>query len=33
MKVSILGSGNGGMAVAFEWAKAGHDVFMFDFEE
>jgi Glycerol-3-phosphate dehydrogenase len=31
MKVAVLGSGNGACAVAFEWAKAGHEVFMFDF--
>lgn len=33
MKVAVLGSGNGGHAIAFEWAKAGHDVYMFDFEK
>lgn len=33
MKVGILGSGNGAMAVAFEWAQAGHDIFMFDFPQ
>lgn len=33
MQVAVLGSGNGGLAVAFEWAKAGHDVSLFDFEE
>lgn len=33
MKVAVLGSGNGGCAVAFDWAKAGHDVYLFDFEE
>jgi len=33
MKVAVLGSGNGGCAVAFEWSKAGHDVYMFDFKE
>ncbi|WZL74314.1 NAD/NADP octopine/nopaline dehydrogenase family protein [Clostridiaceae bacterium 35-E11] len=33
MKITVLGSGNGGCAVAFDWAKAGHDVFMFDFEK
>lgn len=33
MKVSVLGSGNGALAVAFEWARAGHKIFMFDFEE
>ncbi|MGM0445634.1 MAG: NAD/NADP octopine/nopaline dehydrogenase family protein [Bacillota bacterium] len=33
MKVAVLGSGNGGCAVAFDFAEAGHDVFMFDFED
>ena len=33
MKVAILGSGNGGCAMAFEWARAGHDVYMFDFPQ
>lgn len=33
MKTAVLGSGNGACAVAFEWAKAGHDVHMFDFEK
>ena len=33
MKVAVLGSGNGALAVAFEWAKAGHDIYMFDFEQ
>jgi opine dehydrogenase len=33
MKVAVLGSGNGGHAVAFELAKAGHSVFIFDFEQ
>lgn len=33
MKVAVLGSGNGALAVAFEWAKAGHEVSMFDFEQ
>lgn len=32
MKIAVLGSGNGACAVAFEWAKAGHDIYMFDFE-
>lgn len=31
MKVAVLGSGNGAHAVAFEWSKSGHDVYMFDF--
>lgn len=33
MKVAVLGSGNGGLAVAFEWSQAGHDVALFDFEQ
>lgn len=33
MKVAVLGSGNGALAVAFEWAKAGHEVSIFDFEQ
>lgn len=33
MKVAVLGSGNGGCAVAFDWAQFGHEVYMFDFEE
>jgi len=33
MKVAVLGSGNGGHAVAFEWARAGHDVYMYDFDD
>lgn len=33
MKVAVLGSGNGACAIAFEWAQAGHDVSMFDFEQ
>ena len=33
MKIGVLGSGNGGCAVAFDWAKAGHNVYMFDFEK
>jgi opine dehydrogenase len=32
MKVAVLGSGNGGCAVAFDWAQHGHDVGVFDFE-
>ncbi len=32
MKIAVLGSGNGGCAVAFDWAQSGHDVYMFDFE-
>lgn len=33
MKIAVLGSGNGGHAVAFESARAGHDVYMFDFPQ
>lgn len=33
MKVAILGSGNGACAMGFEWARAGHDVYMFDFPQ
>jgi opine dehydrogenase len=33
LHVAVLGSGNGGHAIAFEWAQAGHRVSMFDFEE
>ena len=33
MKVAVLGSGNGACAMAFEWARAGHDVYMFDFPQ
>ena len=33
MKVAILGSGNGGCAMAFEWAQAGHAVYLFDFPQ
>ncbi len=33
MKIAVLGSGNGGCAVAFDWAQAGHEVALFDFEQ
>jgi Ketopantoate reductase len=33
MKIAVLGSGNGGCAVAFDWAKAGHDVYLCDFPQ
>ncbi len=33
MKVAVLGSGNGGCAVAYDFAAAGNNVFMFDFED
>ncbi|MBR3706581.1 MAG: opine dehydrogenase, partial [Firmicutes bacterium] len=32
MKVAILGSGNGGHACAFDFSKAGYEVYMYDFE-
>ena len=32
MRVTILGSGNGATAAAFEWASNGHEVAMWDFE-
>jgi hypothetical protein len=33
MKVAVLGSGNGGCGVAFDWAQHGHQVSLFDFED
>ncbi|SNT27522.1 opine dehydrogenase [Anaerovirgula multivorans] len=33
MKIAVLGSGNGGCAVAADFALKGHDVYLFDFEE
>ena len=33
MKVAILGSGNGALAMAFEWSRAGHDIYMYDFPQ
>lgn len=33
MNIAILGSGNGGCAVAFDCAAAGHQISMFDFEQ
>lgn len=33
MKVAVLGSGNGGCAAAADWALAGHEVRLFDFEQ
>jgi len=33
MKVAILGSGNGALAMAFEWSRAGHDIYLFDFPQ
>lgn len=32
MKIAVLGSGNGGCAAAYDWSSAGHEVFLFDFE-
>lgn len=32
MRITVLGSGNGGCAVAFECSKSGHEVSIFDFE-
>lgn len=33
MKLAILGSGNGGVAMAADWALHGHEVSLFDFEK
>jgi opine dehydrogenase len=33
MKIAVLGSGNGGCAVAFDYAACGHQVSLFDFEQ
>ena len=33
MKIAVLGSGNGGCAVAFDWATRGHQVSLFDFAQ
>lgn len=33
MKVTVFGSGNGGCTLAADWALAGHDVRLFDFEK
>ena len=32
MNVAVLGSGNGGCAVAFDWAQHGHQVRLGDFD-
>ncbi|MEL7450269.1 MAG: opine dehydrogenase, partial [Pseudomonadota bacterium] len=32
MKIAVLGSGNGGCAVAFDCASHGHTVSLFDFD-
>lgn len=33
MKIAILGSGNGGLTAAFDWAQHGHNVRLFDFDK
>ena len=33
MRITIMGSGNGATAAAFEWAEAGHQVSLWDFEQ
>jgi opine dehydrogenase len=33
MRVSVLGSGNGGIALAADWSLNGHTVRLFDFEQ
>ena len=33
MKIAVLGSGNGGCAIAFDWAQHGHQVGLFALEE
>ena len=33
MKIAVLGSDKCACAVAFEWAQAGHDVFLYDFPQ
>ena len=33
MNIAVLGSGNGGCAVAFDYAGHGHQVRLFDFEQ
>ena len=33
MNIAVLGSGNGGCAVAFDCAANGHQVRLFDFEQ
>ena len=33
MKIAVLGSGNGGTAVAFDNAASGHEVSLFDFDQ
>jgi opine dehydrogenase len=33
MKITVLGAGSGGLAIAYEWASAGHDVGIYSREE
>ena len=33
MKIAVLGSGNGAHATAFDWAAAGHEVYIYDFPQ
>jgi len=33
MKISVLGAGNGGCAVAFDCAQHGHEVALWDFDQ
>jgi opine dehydrogenase len=33
MNIAVLGSGNGGCAVAFDCAAHGHQVSLFDFQQ
>lgn len=33
MKIAVLGSGNGGCAVASDWSLNGHEVRIFEFEK
>ena len=32
MNITVLGSGNGGLGVAFDFAQPGHQVNLFDFD-
>ena len=33
MRITVLGSGNGGTAAAFDWASHGHEVALWDFPQ
>jgi opine dehydrogenase len=33
MKITVLGAGSGGLAIAYEWASAGHEVAIYSREE